>query len=79
MKFFSPALRYFIKASHAAKHLVSLIRGIAPCEIMVFLIMFLVMANFVSAEEVRLKSGVVKKGEIIERTGQDITIKDGGR
>ena len=43
---------------------------------MIVLIIFLTIVDFVFAEEIRLRSGVVKKGEIVEKTDQDVTLKD---
>lgn len=43
----------------------------------IFLAILLVISNVAFAEEVRLKSGVVKTGEITEKTDEYITIKDG--
>ena len=42
----------------------------------VFFAMFLVICNFSFADEVRLKSGVVKSGQIVEKTDQGIVIKN---
>lgn len=41
------------------------------------LVILLVIANLAHAEDVRLKSGIVKSGDIVEKTDQDITLKQG--
>lgn len=45
-------------------------------KVIIFLSMFLVVSSFVIADEIHLKSGVVKGGEIVDKTDKDITVKE---